>query len=240
MPSSRGCRSSYDCIVKIKGVTTRSILFSQLMRSDGEGAINPEELFAGDRSLASEQERVHEDELHSLMRSILDWAISFLSESSQGAIRAIYFEGKTVKQHSEEENVTVYAIYKRLARSSPSSRKSSLRSWRGSMTRRAPSSRPCSGLVAAMRSEQVKTAQGRVPFCGGNEPYVASGPNELTAAGASSRELQQDTSAVEPCARYRSIGVRVSYAGECSIEEAVSRYLAARENVRDAIDDGPA
>ena len=37
MPSSRGCRSSYDCIVKIKGVTARPILFSQLMRSDGEG-----------------------------------------------------------------------------------------------------------------------------------------------------------------------------------------------------------
>lgn len=103
MPSSRGCRSSYDCIVKIKGVTTRPILFSQLMRSDGEGAMNPEELFADDRSFASEQERVHEDELHSLMHSILDWAISFLSESSQGTIRAIYFEGKTVKQHSEEE-----------------------------------------------------------------------------------------------------------------------------------------
>lgn len=119
MPSSRGCRSSYDCIVKIKGVTTRPILFSQLMRSDGEGVINPEELFADDRSRASEQERVHEDELHSLMRSILDWAISFLSESSQGTIRAIYFEGKTVKQHSEEEYVTVYAIYKRLARSYP-------------------------------------------------------------------------------------------------------------------------
>lgn len=83
MPSSRGCRSSYDCIVKIKGVTTRPILFSQLMRS------------------------------------ILDWAISFLSEPSQGTIRAIYFEGKTVKQHSEEEYVTVYAIYKRLARSYP-------------------------------------------------------------------------------------------------------------------------
>ena len=75
--------------------------------------------FADDRSPASEQERVHEDELHSLMRSILDWAISFLSESSQGTIRAIYFEGKTVKQHSEEEYVTVYAIYKRLARSYP-------------------------------------------------------------------------------------------------------------------------
>ena len=103
MPSSRGCRSSYDCIVKIKGVTTRPILFSQLMRSDGEGAMNPEELFADDRSPASEQERVHEDELHSLMRIILDWAISFLSEPSQGTIRAIYFEGKTVKQHSEEE-----------------------------------------------------------------------------------------------------------------------------------------
>ena len=119
MPSSRSCRSSYDCIVKIKGVTMRPILFSQLMRSDGEGAMNPEELFADDRSPASEQERVHEDELHSLMRSILDWAISFLSESSQGTIRAIYFEGKTVKQHSEEEYVTVYAIYKRLARSYP-------------------------------------------------------------------------------------------------------------------------
>lgn len=36
MPSSRSCRSSYDCIVKIKGVTMRPILFSQLMRSDGE------------------------------------------------------------------------------------------------------------------------------------------------------------------------------------------------------------
>ena len=103
MPSSRGCHSSYDCIVKIKGVTTRPILFSQLMRSDGEGAMNPEELFADDRSPASEQERVREDELHSLMRSILDWAISFLSKPSQGTIRAIYFEGKTVKQHSEEE-----------------------------------------------------------------------------------------------------------------------------------------
>ena len=29
--------------------------------------------------------------------------------------------------------------------------------------------------------------------------------------------------------------MRVSYAGECSIEEAVSRYLAARENVRDVM-----
>lgn len=38
------------------------------------GAINPEELFADDRSPAPEQERVHEDELHSLMRSILDGA----------------------------------------------------------------------------------------------------------------------------------------------------------------------
>ena len=53
------------------------------------------------------------------MNSILDWAISFLGESTQGTIRAIYFEGKTVKQHSEEEFVTVYAIYKRLARSYP-------------------------------------------------------------------------------------------------------------------------
>ena len=90
MPSSRCCCSSYDCIVKIKGVTTRPMLFSQLMRSDGEGAINPEELFADNRTPASEQERVHEDELHSLMRNILDWAISFLSESSQGMVPAVW------------------------------------------------------------------------------------------------------------------------------------------------------
>ena len=89
MPSSRGCRSSYDCIVKIKGVTTRPILFSQLMRSDGEGVMNPEELFADNRTPASEQERVHEDELHSLMHSVLDWAISFLSEPSQGMVPAV-------------------------------------------------------------------------------------------------------------------------------------------------------
>lgn len=82
MPSSRGCRSSYDCIVKIKAVTTRPILFSQFMRSDGEGAMNPEELFADDCSPASEQERVHEDELHSLMRSILVWAIWFCERST--------------------------------------------------------------------------------------------------------------------------------------------------------------
>ena len=63
--------------------------------------MNPEELFADDRSPGFEQQRVHEDELHSIMHSILDWAISFLSESSQGTIRAIYFEGKTVKQYSE-------------------------------------------------------------------------------------------------------------------------------------------
>lgn len=94
-----------------------------------------------------------------------------------------------------------------------------------------------------MGSEQVDSAQGRVPSCGGNEPYVASGPNELTAAGAPPRELWQDSSAVardEPCARYGSIGVRVSYAGECNIEEAVSRYPAARENVRYVMGDGPA
>ena len=88
-------------------------------------------------------------------RQILDWAISFLSESSQGTIRAIYFEGKTVKQHSEEEYVTVYAIYKRLARSYPVIKEIVLEELRGSTTRRAPSSRPCSGLAVAMRNEPV-------------------------------------------------------------------------------------
>ena len=39
--------------------------------------MNPEGLFADDLSPASKQERVHEDELRSLIRSMLDRAISF-------------------------------------------------------------------------------------------------------------------------------------------------------------------
>lgn len=94
-----------------------------------------------------------------------------------------------------------------------------------------------------MRSEQVETVQGGMSSCGGDEPFVTGPPNETAAAGAPLRELRQDASAAAcdgPCARRRSIAVRVSYAGECSIEEAVSRYLAARENVRDVIGDEPA
>lgn len=79
-----------------------------------------------------------------------------------------------------------------------------------------------------MGSEQVEAAQGGRSYGDGDEPFVDNGPNE--AAGACD----------ESCTRRGSIGVRVSYAGECSIEEAVSRYLAARENVRDVIGDGPA
>lgn len=77
----------------------------------------------------------------------------------------------------------------------------------------------------------------------GDEPFVGNGPNEAVAAGVLPRELRQDASAAAcdgPCTRCGSISVRVSYAGECSIEEAVSRYLAARENVRDVIGDEPA
>ena len=59
MPSSRSCRSSYDCIVKIKGVTMRPILFSQLMRSDGEGAMNPEELFVTIAALLLHRSTLH-------------------------------------------------------------------------------------------------------------------------------------------------------------------------------------
>ena len=234
MPSSRSCRSSYDCIVKIKGVTMRPILFSQLMRSDGEGAMNPEELFADDRSPASEQERVHEDELHSLMRSILDWAISFLSESSQAR------PSSSTARRSTSPSTRFTSAWR--ART-PSSRRSSSRNWRGSTTRRAPSSRPCSGLAVAMRNEQVEAVQGEMLHRDSDEPLVASELNEAATTAALPRELRQDASAAacdEPCARCGSIGVRVSYAGECSIEEAVSRYLAARENVRDVIGDGPA
>lgn len=94
-----------------------------------------------------------------------------------------------------------------------------------------------------MRSEQVEAVQGGILSRSGDEPFVASGSNEAAAADAPSRELRQDASAAacdEPCTGCGLIRVRVSYAGECSIEEAVSRYLAARENVRDVIGDGPA
>lgn len=57
------------------------MLFGQLIRRDGKGAV-----FADNRSFAFEQERVLEDELYSLARSMLNWAISFLSESGQGVI----------------------------------------------------------------------------------------------------------------------------------------------------------
>lgn len=53
------------------------------------------------------------------MSSIIDWAISFLSEANQAFVRAVYFEGKTVKERSADEAVTVYAVYKRLDRSYP-------------------------------------------------------------------------------------------------------------------------
>lgn len=89
-----------------------------------------------------------------------------------------------------------------------------------------------------MRSEQVEAVQGGILSRSGDEPFVASGSNEAAAADAPSRELRQDASAAacdEPCTGCGLIRVHVSYAGECSIEEAVSRYLAARENVRDVI-----
>ena len=52
------------------------------------------------------------------------------------------------------------------------------------MTRRAPSSRLCLGLVAAMRSEQVEAAQGEMLHRGGDEPLVASELNEAATAAA--------------------------------------------------------
>lgn len=89
-----------------------------------------------------------------------------------------------------------------------------------------------------MRNEQVEAVQGEMLHRGGDEPLVASELNETATAAALPRELQQDASAAAHdalCARYGSIRVCISYAGECSIEEAVSHYLAARENARDVI-----
>ena len=84
----------------------------------------------------------------------------------------------------------------------------------------------------------MEAAQDGMFPCSGDEPFADNGPSEAAVAGALPRELQQDASAAARdalCVRYGSIRVRVSYAGECSIEEAVSRYLAASENVRDGI-----
>lgn len=46
MAIERNCRSNYECLVKIKGVTTRPIPFSQMRRADGEGPLNVEDVIA--------------------------------------------------------------------------------------------------------------------------------------------------------------------------------------------------
>ena len=119
MAIERKCRSNYECLVKIKGVTTRPIPFSQMRRADGEGPLNVEDVIADLSVEMSEEDLRYEDSLRSIMSDILEWAISFLSKPSQATIREIYFNQKTVKEHSEDEFVTVFAIYKRLKRSYP-------------------------------------------------------------------------------------------------------------------------
>ena len=119
MAIERNCRSNYECLVKIKGVTTRPIPFSQMRRADGEGPLNVEDVIADLSVEMSEEDLRYEDSLRSIMSDTLEWAISFLSKPSQATIREIYFNQKTVKEHSEDEFVTVFAIYKRLKRSYP-------------------------------------------------------------------------------------------------------------------------
>ena len=94
-----------------------------------------------------------------------------------------------------------------------------------------------------MGSEQVETMRDEALARSDDEPSAASGGgglNEDVPIEAPSRKPRQDVS-VETSGGSRTrcgaIEVRVSYAGECSVEEAVSRYLAARENVRDVIGD---
>lgn len=50
--------------------------------------------------------------------------------------------------------------------------------------------------------------------------------------GAIAQPASERAAATAGAARARGIKVRVSYAGECSLEEAVSQYLAARTNSR--------
>lgn len=119
MVIERNCRSNYECLVKINGVASRPIPFSQMRRADGEGPLNVEEIFADLSVEMTEEDLRYEDSLRSIMSDILEWAISFLGKPSQTTIREIYFNQKTVKEHSEDEFVTVFAIYKRLKRSYP-------------------------------------------------------------------------------------------------------------------------
>ena len=117
MPEGRNWRS-YDCVIRIKGVSARPIPFSQMTRKDGE-VLNVEEILADPCIEITEEERLHQEKLDFIMADIIDWAIDQLSWTNAHAIRSIYFEGKTVKQYSEEECVTIYAVYKRLERSYP-------------------------------------------------------------------------------------------------------------------------
>ena len=82
-----------------------------------------------------------------------------------------------------------------------------------------------------MGSELVEAVCGGVFGCGGGEAAM-----DAADAAAGPYEPRQDASG-ELRARRGAIEVRISYAGECSVEEAVSRYLAARDNVRDVIGD---
>lgn len=54
---------------------------------------------------------------------------------------------------------------------------------------------------------------------------------EAERSGSGGAIVADRAAAVGASAR-KPIEVRVSYAGECGVEEAVSRYLAARENAR--------
>lgn len=75
-------RHGYSCNleVRIKGVTSRPVLFSQMRRSDGE-ALVVEELLDDPRPVTaeSEREREHEERLRALMDDIVEWAVSLLS-----------------------------------------------------------------------------------------------------------------------------------------------------------------
>lgn len=62
---------------------------------------------------------------------------------------------------------------------------------------------------------------------------AATGNGTETIAQASGARAATTASAARGSApRARGIKTRVSYAGECSLEEAVSQYLAARANSR--------
>ena len=120
MAIERNCQSNYECLVKIKGGGDNAphpVQPDEARR--WEGSLNVEEVFADLSVEASEEDSTIRrfptcaHKRHPGMGDILS------RQAKPGNHPRNIFNQKTVKEHSEDEFVTVFAIYKRLKRSYP-------------------------------------------------------------------------------------------------------------------------